>query len=228
MSLNCVFKGDNMKKLIIFGFEGTIADTTPGALYCFNTTATAMGYTPVASEALYDINGLTLEQSFERLYGMRGEEIEYAAKNYSKLYSQKGEEMLLFYDGIDVALSKLKESGCKLAIATQLNRRFTTDMFSTHIDVGQNFDLVCATDVDSNLNKAGLIMQACNELGVSVEDSIYVGDSHVDAIGAQEVGIDFVAALYGWGFSSREEAEQYNCKAYLNTVAEVFLKLSVL
>lgn len=33
-----------MKKLVIFGFDGTLADTAPGILYCFNTTAVAMGY----------------------------------------------------------------------------------------------------------------------------------------------------------------------------------------
>ncbi len=217
-----------MKKLVIFGFEGTIADTTPGVLYCFNTTATAMGYSPVASEALHNINGLTLEQSFEKLYGMKDDEISYATNNYSKLYSQKGEEMLLFYDRIEESLEKLKASGCKLAIATQLNRRFTTDMLNTHDDVGKHFDVVCATDVGTNLTKSGLILQACETLGIAVEDSIFVGDSNVDALGAQEVGMDFVAALYGWGFSNREEAEKYNCRAYLNSVPEIFLKLSVL
>ena len=30
--------GDNMKKLIIIGYDGTIADTSPGILYCMNTT----------------------------------------------------------------------------------------------------------------------------------------------------------------------------------------------
>ena len=26
-----------MKKLVVFGFDGTLADTAPGILYCFNT-----------------------------------------------------------------------------------------------------------------------------------------------------------------------------------------------
>ena len=41
-----------MKKLIILGFDGTIADTAPGILYCMNTTALSMGYTPVAHDIL--------------------------------------------------------------------------------------------------------------------------------------------------------------------------------
>ena len=40
-----------MKKLVVFGFDGTLADTAPGILYCFNTTAVAMGYEPVEHSA---------------------------------------------------------------------------------------------------------------------------------------------------------------------------------
>ncbi len=49
-----------MKKLIILGFDGTIADTAPGILYCMNTTALSMGYTPVAHDALYGVIGVSL------------------------------------------------------------------------------------------------------------------------------------------------------------------------
>ncbi len=217
-----------MKKLIIFGFEGTIADTSPGTLYCFNTTASAMGYSPVDRDALQKIIGATLEQGFERLYGMKGDEIQYAVNNYSKLYSQKGEEMLMLYDGIESSLLELKKNGYKLAIATQQNKRYTTDMLKTHHDIGKLFDIVCATDVGSNLNKCDLIMQACNGLGISVQDSVFVGDSYVDADGARQVGMDFAAALYGIGFKSKEEAERYNCVAYLYSAADIYSRLSVL
>lgn len=217
-----------MKKLIIFGFEGTIADTSPGTLYCFNTTASAMGYSPVDRDALQKIIGATLEQGFEILYGMKDDEIQYAVNNYSKLYSQKGEEMMMMYDGIESSLSKLKKDGYKLAIATQQNKRYTADMLKTYHDIGNLFDIVCATDVGSNLNKCDLIMQACNGLGISVQDSVLVGDSYVDAEGARRVGMDFAAVIYGVGFKSKEEVEGYNCVAYLYSAEDIYSRLSVL
>lgn len=79
-----------MKKLVVFGFDGTLADTAPGILYCFNTTAVAMGYEPVEHSALYGVIGAPLEYGFKTLFNMSDDEIEYAVKNYSKLYSQKG------------------------------------------------------------------------------------------------------------------------------------------
>lgn len=87
-----------------------------------------MGYEPVEHSALYGVIGAPLEYGFKTLFNMSDDEIEYAVKNYSKLYSQKGKEMFTVYDGIYDALRELKKSGFKLAIATQKHRMFTTDM----------------------------------------------------------------------------------------------------
>lgn len=119
MNLSICRLGGFMKKLVVFGFDGTLADTAPGILYCFNTTAVAMGYEPVEHSALYGVIGAPLEYGFKTLFNMSDDEIEYAVKNYSKLYSQKGKEMFTVYDGIYDALRELKKSGFKLAIATQ-------------------------------------------------------------------------------------------------------------
>ncbi len=215
-----------MKKLIIIGYDGTIADTSPGILYCMNTTANAMGYTPVHHDALYGVIGVSLEQGFMSLYGMKEDEIEYAMNNYSKLYSIKGEEMFLIYDGIEESLRRLKESGCKLAIVTQKNAKFINNMLGVYKTIGEQFDIVCATDVDIDMEKSDMLLKVCEELGISVEDSIFIGDSYVDALAAQEVGMDFAAALYGWGFRSREDVKDYPCALCINSAAELFKKIS--
>ena len=214
-----------MKKLIILGFDGTIADTAPGILYCMNTTALSMGYTPVAHNALYGVIGVSLEQGFMNLYGMKEDEIEYAMNQYSKLYSIKGEEMILLYDGIAEALEKLKSEGFKLAIATQKNEKFINNMLAVYSFVGELFDTVCATNVEEEMEKADMLRKVCTDLDVEPSDALFVGDSYVDALAAEEVGMDFAAALYGWGFRSKAE---YHCKAYLNKAGEIGYKLSAI
>ena len=217
-----------MKKLIILGFDGTIADTAPGILYCMNTTALSMGYTPVAHNALYGVIGVSLEQGFMNLYGMKEDEIEYAMNQYSKLYSIKGEEMILLYDGIAEALEKLKSEGFKLAIATQKNEKFINNMLAVYSFVGELFDTVCATNVEEEMEKADMLRKVCTDLDVEPSDALFVGDSYVDALAAEEVGMAFAAALYGWGFRSKADAEKYHCKAYLNKAGEIGYKLSAI
>ena len=218
--------GDNMKKLIIIGYDGTIADTSPGILYCMNTTANAMGYTPVHHDELYGVIGVSLEQGFMSLYGMKEDEIEYAMNNYSKLYSIKGEEMFLIYDGIEDSLRMLRNSGCKLAVVTQKNEKFINNMLGVYKTIGELFDEVCATNVDVDMTKSEMLLKVCKELDVAPADSIFIGDSYVDALAAEEVGMDFAAALYGWGFRSREDVKDYPCALCINSAAELFKKIS--
>ena len=59
--------------------------------------------------------------------------------------------------------------------------------------------------------KSHLLLQACEQTGVSVEESILVGDSTIEAKGAEEIGMDFLTVLYGWGFKTKEETEEYKC-----------------
>ena len=217
-----------MKKLVIIGFDGTIADTAPGILYWMNTTALSMGYTPVSHDELYGVIGVSLEQGFMRLYGMKEDEIDYAMNQYSKLYSIKGEEMILIYEGIAESLNKLKDSGIKLAIVTHKNERFINNMLGVYSYIGELFDTVCATNVEREMTKTDMLRKVCADLEVDPGEAVFVGDSYVDAIAAGEAGMDFAAALYGWGFRSREDAEQYQCKVYLNSAAEIANKLASL
>ena len=215
-----------MKKLIIFGLDGVIADTSPGIVYCVNHSVASMGYKPIVRDALYGIISNPLTEGFRKLYSMDDDEIEYIANNYSKLYSLKGKNMHLIYEGVAESLTKLKEKGYKLAIATQKHSMFTHDILNAHDELKDLFDVVRATDVDVQQPKRDLVLQVCQELEVSVEDSILVGDTDVSALAAQDIGMDFVAVLYGWGFRTKEDAEKYNCKAFLNSATEIYEKLS--
>lgn len=216
-----------MKKLIIFGFDGTLADTSPGILHCFNTTARSMGFQPVDRKAMYGVIGASLEEGLKKLFDMNDDEIEYAINNYSKLYSMKGKEMFFLYDGMEETLTKLKNDGYLLAIATQKHDMYTRDMLKAH-ELEKFFDVVCATDIGTDMYKSNLLRKACEQLNVSPADSIYLGDNFIDANGAAEAGMDFAAILYGWGFRSKQEAEQYNCRLYINSPLEIYGKITTL
>lgn len=209
-----------MKKLIIFSFDGTLADTSPGMLYCFNTTAAAMGYAPVDHDTLCSVIGITLEQGFKKLYNMGDDELEYASNNYSKLYSQKGKEMFTMYHGMKDNLRLLKSKGYLLAIATQKHAMYTSDILKV-CGISDLFDAVCATDVNTNLTKSSQLVKACSQAGALMSESIFVGDSDVDAEGAKEAGIDFVAVLYGLGFKTADDAKKYDCKALIESPDEI-------
>lgn len=216
-----------MKRLIIFGFDGTLADTSPGILHCFNTTATSMGFNPIDRKSMYGVIGFSLEAGLRKLFDMNDDEIEYAINNYSKLYSMKGKEMFYLYSGIEETLHKLKDDGYLLAVATQKHDMYTRDMLKAY-EIEDLFDAICATDVGMNLNKSNLLRMACERLDVSPEESIFFGDNYVDAHGALEAGMDFAAVLYGWGFKTKAEAQQYNCRLYIEKSEDIYNMIKTL
>lgn len=216
-----------MKKLIILGFDGTLADTAPGILHCINTTATSMGFTPVDRNSMYEVIGVPLESGLRKLFDMSDDEIEYAINNYSKLYSMKGKEMFLLYNGMEDTLQRLKDDGYLLAIATQKHEMYTKDMLKAH-NLEGFFDAVCGTDVGTDFRKSKQLRSICEMLNVTPDESIFLGDNVVDANGAKEVGMDFAAILYGWGFRSRQDAEGFDCCMYISNPLDIYDKIKAL
>ena len=77
--------------------------------------------------------------------------------------------------------------------------------------MAQYFDAVCGTQIDRPKDtKTDVINHALNSLNLTnKKDLIMVGDREHDVIGANNIGIDSIGALYGYG--SRQELE--NAKA---------------
>ena len=65
-------------------------------------------------------------------------------------------------------------------------------------------------DKDNRLTKAAIIRLCMKHANTSHNETILVGDSEFDAIGAKEAGIDFLAVTYGFGFKDQKLLKDYN------------------
>lgn len=50
-----------------------------------------------------------------------------------------------------------------------------------------------------------MMLECLREFGAKREHALMIGDSSFDSRGAEEAGIDFLAALYGFGFQSPDD-----------------------
>lgn len=48
-----------------------------------------------------------------------------------------------------------------------------------------------------------------------------IGDTEFDAIGAEKVGIDFIAVTYGFGFKTREDVARYKSVGIIDLAKEL-------
>ena len=210
-----------MKKLIIFDYDGTLADTSPGIQYCYNTTAMGMGFSPHTNRQDFQgVIGGPLEKGFKRLWPQMTEKlVPKAVLQYRQIYADEGIRMPApLYEDMKNTLLTLKKTGIYLAIATLKHERFIQKMLIMN-EIEELFDAVCA--YRNGEEKRDLLLKACALVKVCPKDCLLVGDSAYDGQGAQSVSMEFAAALYGWGFQTEEEASPYSPCFCLKRPAEL-------
>lgn len=110
------------------------------------------------------------------------------------------------YAGIPDTLAALREKGIALGVVT--NKPHENAVYI----IGRCFPGVFGVTEGNRDGKPfkpapDAVNAALDALGVTAERSLYVGDSEVDALTAQNAGMDCV--LCAWGYRPRSELEKY-------------------
>lgn len=109
-----------MYELIIFDFDGTLADTKEGVMSSAKYALEKMGITVKSKEELKVFVGPALWDSFNIFYGIEGEEaLNRAVELYREDYVKNGGILKCeIYNGVLELLDALKERGILYAIAS--------------------------------------------------------------------------------------------------------------
>lgn len=157
-------------------------------------------------DTLINFIGPPLLHSFQEFYGFSKEEAGEAVKKYREYYSEKGLYENEEYEGIRELLTKLKDAGKTLIVATS-KPEFFADKILGHFKLKDYFDDICGASLDdTRLTKEAVIRYALEKNGITdYSRVVMVGDRKHDVIGAKAVGLKSIGVLYGFG--SREELE---------------------
>lgn len=195
----------NMKyKLVIFDFDGTIADTSSGILDSHRYALQAMGRDVPSESELRKVIGGNLLRTYIDVFDFEEEKAREAVKIYRERYAKEGIHMATLYPGVSNLLQNLKEAGLKIGVATLKAEKFAEVML-VEFGISELFDSVCGMDENDGLSKAGLIKKCCSQCGISEDNAILIGDSNNDFIGAQTAGVGFLGVTYGFGFKKKEK-----------------------
>ena len=189
---------------ILFDLDGTLTDSGTGIMHAFEYAIHEMGDVVPDKLMLKRFVGPPLEDSFEQVLGYSAEETKKAIGHYREYYFNKGGAFENeVYPGIEEMLAKLKKSGNQLAVATSKNGR-GTKLVLEHFGLDKYFDIVAASNEDRR-TKADVIKYALSQCQSNNRDAIMVGDRNQDINGANDVGIDSIGVL--WGYGDRNELE---------------------
>lgn len=203
-------------KYIIFDFDGTINNTSPGIYSTFSKVLAHFGVDASTVDLSRHI-GPPLNDSYTHLVG--AENCEKAIELHKKVFADdNAAENSFLYDGIVDVLNKLRQSGkYMLAIASSKYEPHAITSLEYH-KIGQYFDFVYG-QTEKRGFKAEVLRQLIDDNGWDMSECLMIGDTLHDVEGAHANGIDVVAVTYGFG--KCDELEQAHPLALCNSPSEI-------
>jgi len=198
---------------VMFDFDGTVIDSGPGILRCARETIDELGLPMPEEKVLRKLIGPPLKLMFQEIFGLTPDEAEDVVCLYRKKHKEtrailEGE----FYDGIEQLLKDLNAAGAVCAVASA-KREATVKETLDHFDMMKYFKEVSGAAPDTEYADKTLIMQDCIErLGVDMEGLVMVGDTVYDAEAAENLDVDFCAAMWGYGFDNKDDIKKHKCR----------------
>lgn len=193
-------------KVVLWDFDGTLVDTSEGIFRSLEYAFRQLGTPAPGRDVLRRFIGPPLLYSFQTYIGMSYEEAKRAVLVFRDDYEAGGMYRSRVYDGLPELIARLRQNGVKTAVAT-LKPEATAKQLLHHFGMEGLFDACTGNTPDENdqTTKADIIRRTMRRLEwTDCSSMVLIGDSVYDAQGAREVGIDFIAAAYGFGIGARE------------------------
>ena len=188
-----------MIKCVLFDMDGTLVNTYEGIYHSYEYALKNMNLKFDGNNFVGKVIGAPLLSVFKEHFLLPEEDVMKAIEYYRKYYSTFGKRQVEMYNGLENVLIKLKNKGFLLGVATLKRETFAKEILN-NLNLYQYFDIVYGIDENDKLKKADLILKCINYLNVYSNETILVGDSEYDMVGAQEAGTNFLGVLYGYGF----------------------------
>ena len=192
-------------KAVFFDLDGTLMDTSDGI---FAGGRYAMEKVGIPIPEIDDWNvfiGPPLGDCFRLTFGIRDEDkIRQLCEAYHDFYMREGRYRAHFYPGILEVAKELKEKGHVLGIASMKNEDLVQEMCK-HFKVDDLFDVQLGIDLIGTMTKADLLKEGFRRMGLSASECVLVGDTTIDARGAQQAGCDCIRVSWGFGFKPGDD-----------------------
>lgn len=184
-------------KAVLFDFDYTLVDSSDAILHCFYTATDQLELTRKASGSIKSSIGMTLENMYKKLYSEDVQNTEEFIRLYMIEADKSATDMTTFFSDAEELLTFLRKEQFKIGIVSTKNRsRINESLVKYNMD--QYFDIVIGgEDVKEHKPSPEGIQKAIEELHLTLEDIIYVGDSLFDFNAAKNAQVLFYAVLNG-------------------------------
>lgn len=186
----------NKKKLIIFDFDGTIADSFSVVLEIINQLGVEEGVGQFSPEQIKKARDLPMREVIFQLKISRWR-LPFLVRKIQTRFAQKIGEVQPI-EGIVPALQALFEKGCTLGILSSTREEILERFMRNN-----KIDVFTFLHSEKNLfGKAKILKKILKEYRILPSEAVYVGDESRDIDAAKEAGLESVSV--SWGFNSKK------------------------
>jgi len=218
-----------MRKLrnILFDLDGTIIDPKEGIINSIIYSLDKMGLEEKETEQLRKFIGPPLVDSYIKYYNLNIEQANKAVSFYREYYSKKGIYQNGLYDNVKEMLLELKDLGYNLFIATSKPTFFAGKIIDFY-GINHLFEEVIGSNLDNTRkDKFEIIKFILHKYNLEKSQTIMIGDTKFDIVGAKKNNIKAIGVTYGYG--TQRELEKEEAEFIIENIKELntlILKLS--
>ena len=202
-----------MKKIIIFDFDGTIADSFPPMVKILKKQVKEMGYGDLTDKQIEVMRSM---RPFDIIRHFR-----FPIWKIPKLIQTVREELfnqidkVKVFQGINELINNLKTKKIKYGILTS-NSKKTIEAF-LKINLLDGFEFI---ESETNIfKKSSHLSYIIKKYSFNKKDIIYVGDEVRDIEACREVGVDIISVT--WGYNNKVVLEKHNQRSLVSTPSEI-------
>ena len=187
-----------MFQAVCFDFDYTLADCTDSIVAGFVHGLTGLGWPAPSREAVRKTVGFLLEDAYSMLTGDLDPERRARFRAlFSEVALERQRKETVFFPGAPELLHKLHGEGCQVAIVST-KRGDTIEIILERLGAADAVDLVIGSaDVKRHKPDPEGLLAAMDRLGVQPKDTLFCGDTVLDAGAAKNAGTHFAAVLNG-------------------------------
>lgn len=214
-------------KNILVDLDGTIIDPKEGIINSIIYSLDKMGLEEKDTEQLIKFIGPPLIDSYMKYYNLNIDEATKAVSFYREYYSEKGIYQNRLYDNVKEMLSSLKQLEYNLFIATSKPTFFAEKIIDFY-GINHLFEEVVGSNLDNTRkDKFEIIEFILNKYNLEKSQTVMIGDTKFDIVGAKKNKIKSIGVAYGYG--TQHELESEGAEFIIGNIKELntlILKLS--
>ncbi len=208
-----------MRKLVLFDFDGTLADTAPDLAVAANKQRARKGLPPLPHEVYRSAASHGARGLLKVALDMGTDHPEYDSfrQQFLNDYEQDMTGLSHLFAGIDDLLHTLKNHGYSWGIVTNKMAYLALPLIS-HLGLANDCVITVGGDTTPHPKPhPAPLLYAAEKAGFEPEDCIYVGDDERDIIAGKAAGMATIIAAYGYCGSETAALQAWQADAIANT-----------